>query len=377
MAELLMAQALRDIADRLDGEPARPRIAFTALGSELPVEQLLQAANQAAGQLIPVIIGPVGLTGYPHLPAEDLAAAHRIMEQLLASGEVAGAVTLHYNFPLGVATVAQVHSVATGRQMVLASTTGSSDIRRPAAMVRNAVAGLAMADALGLATPGVGILNVDDAAAVKRLLTRLSEAGFPLRFASSDRADGGALMRGNDLIRATPEVMVCDTLTGNLLIKLFSAGQSGGEVETVGSGYGIGLGPQQKTVIGIISRASGPATIAEALRFCAMMTQKQLMSCWQRRWQQACAAGIESILQQAASPVAAADAPTDVVPPPKEVLNDEIHGIDILQLEEARLSLWRAGIYAETGMGCTGPVLMINQRQRAEAIAQLQSYLGQ
>lgn len=53
-------------------------------------------------------------------------------------------------------------------------------------------------------------------------------------------------MRGNDLIRATSDVLVCDTLTGNLLIKLFSAGLSGGEMETMGSGYGIGLGPDQK-----------------------------------------------------------------------------------------------------------------------------------
>ena len=75
------------------------------------------------------------------------------MEQLLADGEVAGAVTLHYNFPLGVATVAQIHSIATGRSMVLASTTGTSDVHRPAAMVKNAIAGVAMAEALGIEEP--------------------------------------------------------------------------------------------------------------------------------------------------------------------------------------------------------------------------------
>lgn len=377
VAEHSIAQALRGMADALVGESERPKIAFTALGSELPVEVLLEAAKQATEQLIPVIIGPVGLPGSPHLPADDLSSAHRIMEQQLASGEVAGAVTLHYNFPLGVATVAQVYSVATGRQMVLASTTGSSDVRRPAAMVRNAIAGLALADAQGIADPCLGILNVDDATAVQRLLTRLSEAGFSLRFASSDRADGGALMRGNDLIRATPDVMVCDTLTGNLLVKLFSAGQSGGTVETLGSGYGIGLGPEQKATIGIISRVSGPATIANALRFCALMTQRQLMTCWQRRWQQACACGIEDILRQDAPPVATKVEPSsEVAPPPKVVLDDEIHGIDILQLDEARLCLWRAGIYAETGMGCTGPVLMVNHQRRADALTHLQSYLN-
>lgn len=375
MADYPIAQALRGMADALSGAPPRPKIAFTALGSELPVEALLAAAEQVTNRLIPIVIGPVGLPGFPHLPAEDLASAHRIMEQQLALGEAAGAVTLHYNFPLGVATVAQIHSVATGRQMVLASTTGSSDVRRVSAMVRNAVAGLAMADALGITDPTLGILNVDDAPAVERLLSRLGEAGFPLRFASSERADGGALMRGNDLIRATPDVMVCDTLTGNLLIKLFSAGQSGGEVETLGCGYGIGLGPEQKTAIGIISRASGPATIASALCFCAQMAQRQLMTYWQRRWQQACACGIEDLLRQE-TPASAPILSSDIACPPKTVLDDEIHGIDILQLDEARLCLWRAGVFAETGMGCTGPVLMINHQQRADAMAHLQPYLN-
>lgn len=375
MADYPIAQALRGMADALSGAPPRPKIAFTALGSELPVEALLAAAEQVTNRLIPIVIGPVGLPGFPHLPAEDLASAHRIMEQQLALGEAAGAVTLHYNFPLGVATVAQIHSVATGRQMVLASTTGSSDVRRVSAMVRNAVAGLAMADALGVTDPTVGILNVDDAPVVERLLSRLGEAGFPLRFASSERADGGALMRGNDLIRATPDVMVCDTLTGNLLIKLFSAGQSGGEVETLGCGYGIGLGPEQKTAIGIISRASGPATIASALCFCAQMAQRQLMTYWQRRWQHACACGIEDLLRQE-TPTSAPILSSDIACPPKTVLDDEIHGIDILQLDEARLCLWRAGIFAETGMGCTGPVLMINHQQRADAMAHLQPYLN-
>lgn len=375
MADSSIARMLRGLADSLNGAPPRPKIAFTALGSELPLPMLLHAAMQVSDTVIPVIIGPQGLAGFPHHLTDDLTTAHRIMEQLLETGEVAGAVTLHYNFPLGVTTVAQVQSVATGRSMVLASTTGTSDVRRPAAMVKNAVAGLAMADALGIDNPTVGILNIDDAPAVKRLLGRLNEAGFPLQFAGSSRSDGGALMRGNDLIRATPDVMVCDTLTGNLLIKLFSAGFSGGEMETQGSGYGIGLGPDQTSLIGIISRASGPATIAEALRFCAQMARNQLLTHWQRRWQQASACAIDQILCQA-TPVRAETAESETAPPPKTVLDDEIHGIDILDLEEARQCLWRHGIYAETGMGCTGPVLMVNHQQCAEAKVHLQSFLN-
>lgn len=372
MSDFSMANALRGMADALCHVPPRPKIAFTALGSELHEDTLVGAAKRVAEHLIPVIIGPVGIEDFPHFYAEDLPAAHRIMEQMLASSAVAGAVTLHYNFPLGISTVGQIQSVATGRRMILASTTGSSDPRRSAAMVKNAMSGLAMADALGVVQPTVGLLNVDDAPAAQRLIEKLQEAGFPLRFAQSLRHDGGALMRGNDLIRGTPDVMVCDTLTGNLLIKLFSAGQSGGDTETLGCGYGIGLGPGQKSIIGIISRASGPATIQQALLFCAQMARCSIMNHWQDRWRRACECGIESLLHPP-SP-SAQMSPVDC--PPRTVLDDEIHGIDILRLDEARLCLWQAGIFAETGMGCTGPVLMINHGQRADALTHLRLFLN-
>ncbi len=41
-----------------------------------------------------------------------------------------------------------------------------------------------------------------------------------MNFAESNRADGGVLMRGNDLLQGVPDVMVNDTLTSvlNLLI---------------------------------------------------------------------------------------------------------------------------------------------------------------
>jgi len=45
-------------------------------------------------------------------------------------------------------------------------------------------------------------------------------------------------------------------------------------------------------------------------------------------------------------------------PPPKPV-DEEISGIDVLEIEEAAQLLWKSGIYAETGMGCTGPVVLV------------------
>ncbi|NLS55777.1 glycine/sarcosine/betaine reductase complex component C subunit alpha [Hafnia alvei] len=375
------SQALRDVADTLSSKAPRMKIALTALGSELPNSDLMQAASDVLGNIDPVIIGPEGLEGSIHHHANTLAQAHQIMERLLANGDIDGAVTLHYNFALGTTTATQIHSVASGRRMVLSSTTGSSDARRADALVKNALAGLAVADALGISHPTLGILNVDGAPAAERILQRLALTGFPINFAASSRADGGALMRGNDLIRAIPNVMVCDTLTGNLLIKLWSAGLSGGEVETTGCGYGVGLGPHQHAIVCIISRASGIATIAGAMQFCAQMAQREVIKRWQARWQHAQRVGIEQLLTRNAvvddpSSTSTLNTQDSVPTPVKTVVDDEIHGIDILQLDQAQRCLWLQGIYAETGMGCTGPVLMIHHQNRADALKHLRTFLN-
>lgn len=39
----------------------------------------------------------------------------------------------------------------------------------------------------------------------------------------------------------------------------------------------------------------------------------------------------------------------------------EIHGIEVIDLDDAAASLWAKGIYAETGMGCTGPVILVSE----------------
>ena len=52
-----------------------------------------------------------------------------------------------------------------------------------------------------------------------------------------------------------------------------------------------------------------------------------------------------------------AEAVEEVKAPPAEPTDDELHGIDVLEIENAVKSLWKAGIYAESAMGCTGPVI--------------------
>ena len=65
---------------------------------------------------------------------------------------------------------------------------------------------------------------------LKELLNEVKNAGYNFDFTESLRADGGAVMRGNDLLAGTPDVMVCDSLTGNLLIKIFSSFTTGGKL---------------------------------------------------------------------------------------------------------------------------------------------------
>ena len=47
--------------------------------------------------------------------------------------------------------------------------------------------------------------------------------------------------------------------------------------------------------------------------------------------------------------------------PDKEVVTHQINGIDIMDLEDAVAELWKNGIYAESGMGCTGPIVLVNE----------------
>ena len=44
-----------------------------------------------------------------------------------------------------------------------------------------------------------------------------------------------------------------------------------------------------------------------------------------------------------------------------------------MELEDAVAVLWKNGIYAESGMGCTGPIVMVNEEKVAAAIKALSS----
>ncbi len=370
-------------------KPVRPAVGITLQGSELGEEEVLRAAEQARRQwpdIEVVLIGrPPRETPVRWVEAGDgcLADEHRTMERMLAAGELAAAVTLHYAFPIGVATVGRVITPARGREMLIATTTGTAAADRVEAMVRAAIGGIAVARALGLTDPTVGILNVDGARQAERVLEALRTGGYPFRWAASGRADGGALMRGNDVLTGEPDVLVTDSLTGNLLMKLISAQSTGGSYEATGYGYGPGVGPEQRQIVHIISRASGAPVIAGAIRYAADMARGNLPQVVAQEYARAREAGLDRLLAErrgagggqirpqagpdavtgpqagaeAGGTVAAPDGPAAA--PPEKVATAEIPGVDILDLEEAVACLWRLGIYAKSGMGCTGPVVLV------------------
>lgn len=341
------------------------RIGLMTTGGEHPLEVYLEGARQAMeyNRRIEVVgIGPRPGAGVPEgmdwLETDACEAdTARAMEEALQSGALEGAVALHYPFPVGVTTMGRMVTPAKGVPMILASTTGVSAQQRACALLRNAVYGIATAKALGIATPSLGVLNLDGAPKVVRALTRMAEKGYAVRFGQSTRRDGGALLRGNDLVAGAVDVCVCDTLTGNILSKVFATFNSGGNYETMGWGYGPSVGEGWDKIVSIISRASGAPVIANALHYTAQAVQGNLPAKVAEELQRARACGLDAEL--AALLPRAEAAPAAAAPPPVEPTDEEIHGVDVLELENAVQALWREGIYAEGAMGCTGPVVKL------------------
>ncbi len=126
-----------------------------------------------------------------------------------------------------------------GKNIYLATTTGTTSTDRVEAAGLERCCRHRHREADGIQEPTVGLLNLDgtrtcgiDLKESKR--QRLSDSFCDLH----GRSDGGAVMRGNDILRASQDVLVLDSLTGNVVIKILSAFTSGGSFETVGANYG-------------------------------------------------------------------------------------------------------------------------------------------
>jgi len=350
----------------------RTRVALTLEGSEHGPEEMLRGAElaQAADSSIEVVvIGEKMETDLTFIEAACQKTAHEIMDKMLLSGELDAAVTMHYNFPIGVATVGRVITPAFGRKMFVGTTTGTSDTERTSAMLKNAISSIACAKACGIAAPTVGILNIEGARGLERALIKLQESGYPINFTQSARADGGVVMRGNDLLQGVPDIMVMDSLTGNVVMKVTSAFSTGGSYEALGDGYGPGVGEGYDRIINIISRASGAPVVAGSITYAGALAKGELLKKVAGEFAAAKKAGLGDILAglAKAGEKGKESSEEEVKAPPEKIVTEEIPGIEILELEDAVRVLWKLGIFASSGMGCTGPIILVAPEDKEAA----------
>lgn len=369
----LIASTFNQIANALETGNLKPqnKIAVTGIGSELGEENIFKGAEIAAQNGISIVY--IGSMSSPLMDcrfAQCEADVHNIMNELLKSDTVQSAVTMHYPFPIGISTVGKLNAVGSGLPFYLASTTGTTATNRVEALVRNAICGIVAAKAGGLQNPSLGILNLDGARQAEGILRKLNEKGYAIRFAESMRADGGAVLRGNDILNGSADIVVCDSLTGNLFMKTLSAYNTAGRVEVAGYGYGPGIGEGADKPVMIVSRASGSMVIANAIAYANDLVNGKFSAVMKQEFAAAKKAGLDALLAGLKEPAAQTK---KVSAPPKEVCTEEIAGIDVMALEDAVQVLWAEGIYAESGMGCTGPLIIIHEKNREKALTLLKS----
>ncbi|MDR2167022.1 MAG: glycine reductase [Clostridiales bacterium] len=347
----IIAQTFEDMAQGLEtGSFSSAKIGLMTTGSEHGEANMLEGAAIAARRGLNVKL------------VKDACE----MEAKIKSGEIDGAVAMSYNFPIGVATVGKAITPATGRAVYIATTTGTADTDRIAAMVKNAIYGIIAAKADGIEKPTLGILNIDGARKVEMALQELARGGYEVNFSASKRGEDGAVLRGNDVLNNPCDIVVCDSLTGNVLMKMLSSYTTGGSYEALGYGYGPGIGEGWNDLVLILSRASGAAVVAGALEYASSLVKGNWASIAKQEFAAAKKAGLAQILQKLTQK-AAPSGEAAPVEPPKEITTAEISGIEITDLDDAVHALWRAEIYAQSGMGCTGPVVQVNEAKEEQA----------
>ena len=96
--EKMIAETFLEMAQGLESGSygKRPKIALTGMGSEHGEENAMEAALMAAKDGVDVYyIGSLEAEGVTTVKVADDEEGHKKMEEMLANGEVDGAVTMH------------------------------------------------------------------------------------------------------------------------------------------------------------------------------------------------------------------------------------------------------------------------------------------
>ena len=178
------------------------------------------------------------------------------------------------------------------------------------------------------------------------------------------------------MLKGTPDVLVTDSLTGNVLTKMISAFNTGGSFEATGFGYGPGIGEGYDKLVLIVSRASGAPVLANALKFAGELVKNKVFDIAKAEYAAAKKAGLEAAIEKRKPKAKVEEAA--VAAPPAEPCTSSIPGIDVIDLEDAVQLLWKNGIYAESGMGCTGPLVMMSDAnfEKSKELLKEAGYIG-
>ena len=117
----------------------------------------------------------------------------------------------------------------------------------------------------------------------------------------------------------------------------------------------------------IVSRASGSPVIGSAIEYAASLAKGRLKDVYREELALARKAGLDRLLNERREAASSKQAVEQIVAPPSEVVTAQIQGIDVMDLEDAVHLLWSKNIYAESGMGCTGPIVRISTANLEQA----------
>ena len=138
--EKMIASTFMEMAEGLETGSfgKKPKIALTGMGSEHGEANAMEAAKAAAKEGVDVYyIGTLEADGVTTVKVADEDEGHKKM--LLRNKEVDGAVTMHFPFPIGVSTVGRAITPGKGKEMFVATTTGTSSADRIEGMIKNAI----------------------------------------------------------------------------------------------------------------------------------------------------------------------------------------------------------------------------------------------
>ena len=89
-------------------------------------------------------------------------------------------------------------------------------------------------------------------------------------------------------------------------------------------------------------------------------------------------AGLDSILAEIREANKPKEQGEAVPMPAKEIVTAAVYGIEVTDLDDAVLELWKEKIYAESGMGCTGPIIRVSESNlaKSEEILRAKGYIS-